>query len=167
MASSLTKEPRFILDVHLAGLARLLRMLGFDTLWSPDWDDAELTRRATAEGRILLTQDRRLPKEQGIAGLYHPRAKRPRAQLAEIVAHFDLYDRLRPFTRCMDCNAPLETVTPAAVRDAVPPRALRDFSRFFRCTGCGKVYWEGSHVRDMQALIDRIMAGREVATSAD
>jgi hypothetical protein len=160
MAPSLTKEPRFMLDVHLAGLARLLRMLGFDTLWSQDWDDAELARRAKAEGRILLTQDRRLPGEQGIADAYLPRAGRPRAQLAEVVARFDLYGRLAPFTRCMDCNAPVESATPEAVRDAVPTRALREFSRFFRCTGCGKVYWEGSHVRDMQALIDRIVAQR-------
>lgn len=36
------RQPRFVLDVHLGRLARHLRLLGFDTLWSNDALDEQL-----------------------------------------------------------------------------------------------------------------------------
>src|SRR5512145_792243 len=51
---------RFIADAHLGGLARLLRMIGFDTLYDNAFGDDEIRRRATEERRIVLTRDRAL-----------------------------------------------------------------------------------------------------------
>lgn len=56
------RTTRFVLDVHLGKLARYLRLLGFDTLYRNDYDDAELASLASAEQRILLTRDRDLLK---------------------------------------------------------------------------------------------------------
>ena len=92
--------------------------------------------------------------------MYHPRAERPRAKLAAMAARFDRYGRPVPLFRCFDCNAPVEAETLEAKRDMVPPRARRELICFFRCTGHGKVYREGTHVRGMRALIDRIMTLR-------
>src|SRR5712692_3552219 len=36
------RDPRFIADAHLGGLARFLRMLGFDTLYENNFHDAEI-----------------------------------------------------------------------------------------------------------------------------
>src|SRR5438876_798851 len=54
------RDPRFVLDTHLGRLAVYLRMLGFDTLYRNDYDDAELARIEHSEKRILLTRDRGL-----------------------------------------------------------------------------------------------------------
>lgn len=44
---------RFIADAHLGGLARLLRMAGFDTLYDNAFDDQEIAEIAAREGRSM------------------------------------------------------------------------------------------------------------------
>jgi uncharacterized protein with PIN domain len=155
------RDPRFVLDVHLGRLARLLRMLGFDTLWRKDWADRQIAEIAIHEGRILLTRDRRLAAERGIARAYRPRSASPREQLIEVCERFDLAPLFKPFSRCMLCNAPLEPVGKTEVWEELPERTRQRHDRFFRCTACRKVYWEGSHHRDMQALLVQISALRQ------
>ena len=47
------RRPRFVSDAHLGGLARLLRMAGFDTLYRNDYPDREIADTAIREGRIV------------------------------------------------------------------------------------------------------------------
>ena len=54
--------PSFIADAHLGGLARLLRMLGFDTLFENAYTDQQILQLIARERRILLTRDRELLK---------------------------------------------------------------------------------------------------------
>ena len=49
---------RFVADAHLGGLAHLLRMMGFDTLYDNAFADDEIERLARSEHRIVLTRDR-------------------------------------------------------------------------------------------------------------
>src|SRR5262245_19824997 len=58
------RDPRFVIDVNIGRLARLLRVLGFDVWWSSDADDATLVDVSLAEQRILLTRDRGLLKRR-------------------------------------------------------------------------------------------------------
>jgi hypothetical protein len=51
------RDPRFVVDVNLGGLARLLRVLGFDVTWSSDADDATLVDISLGQRRIVLTRD--------------------------------------------------------------------------------------------------------------
>jgi uncharacterized protein with PIN domain len=34
-------------------------------------------------------------------------------------------------------------------QDRVPEHVWRTVARFFECKGCKRIYWEGSHVRNM------------------
>ncbi|MGC8839517.1 MAG: Mut7-C RNAse domain-containing protein, partial [Anaerolineae bacterium] len=60
------EDPTFLLDGMLGRLARWLRILGYDAAFEPDLEDAQLVRRARAEGRILLTRDRDLARRRGV-----------------------------------------------------------------------------------------------------
>lgn len=51
---------RFVADAHLGGLARLLRMAGFDTLYDNNFRDSKIAAISAREGRIVLTRDREL-----------------------------------------------------------------------------------------------------------
>lgn len=147
------RETRFVLDVHLGKLAAYLRMLGFDTRYQSCFTDPELAQISRKEHRILLTRDRGLLKRSAVTHGYWLRETDSRRQVREIVDRFDLMGSLRPFTRCMACNGLLRKVPAEQVRALVPERAAQLYSEFRSCSGCGRVYWKGSHYRRMEAWI--------------
>ena len=57
---------RFIADAHLGGLAQLLRLAGFDTLYDNHFADAQIEALAMEQARIVLTRDRELLKRRTI-----------------------------------------------------------------------------------------------------
>ena len=93
------------------------------------------------------------------------RALRPREQLRDVIERLDLGRRLRPFSRCLACNAPLAPIDKGAVRDRLPPDVRERHDRFTACTGCGRIYWEGSHWRRMQAIVGAL--GEAAAVAAE
>ena len=147
------RPPRFVLDGHLGRLARYLRLLGFDTRYDPNGDDAGLARVAAAEARVLVSQDRGLLKRREVTHGYFVRASDPRLQVIEVARRFDLLDAAEPFRRCLRCNGTLEPVPREEVLDRLEPATRRYYQRFWRCDRCGQVYWQGSHYRRMLALI--------------
>ncbi|MFB3826173.1 MAG: Mut7-C RNAse domain-containing protein [Bryobacteraceae bacterium] len=147
------RNPRFVLDTHLGTLARYLRMMGFDALYSTEAGDAELARLSRDERRILLTRDVGLLKRAMVTHGYFVRETAPRRQLAEVVSRCNLERVARPFTRCMVCNGVLEPAALEQVAGRVPPRALELYDEFLACPGCGRVYWKGGHYRRMLGLL--------------
>ena len=144
---------RFVADAHLGGLARFLRMLGFDTLHRNALADEEIRRLAEAERRIVLTRDRELLKCREIARGAYVRALKPEAQLIEVAGRYDLAARARPFSLCLRCNLPLQPAERAAVAQRVPPAVYALHERFVRCPGCDGVFWPGSHYERMLSAL--------------
>lgn len=149
---------RFIADAHLGGLARLLRMAGFDTLYDNHFHDAEIASRSVHEARIVLTRDRELLKRREITQGCYVHAIKPPEQLREIDRRLDLAREARPFSRCLECNAPLRELDKASAMPRVPPAVRESRDRFSTCAACGRVYWEGSHWRRMRAALSAIFS---------
>jgi uncharacterized protein with PIN domain len=150
------REVRFVADAHLGRLARYLRLLGFDTLFENDPGDAALAGISAEQGRILLTRDRALLERRQVThGLWIP-PTRAREQLAYLVERLDLVRLFRPFSRCTMCNGSLRAAGKAELVGQVPPRVLAVFDRFWRCRGCGRTYWEGSHYARLDALVGQV-----------
>ena len=76
-----------------------------------------------------------------------------RRQIGEVVDRFDLARSIRPFTRCMACNALLADISTDRVRDLIPPRIAVLHDEFRQCPDCGRIYWKGSHYRRMESWI--------------
>ena len=150
------REPRFVADAHLGRLARDLRILGFDTLHANDLGDGALAREAAGGGRILLTRDRQLLMRREVMRGCYLRAARPEEQLAYVVRRLQLCRLVRPFTRCSACNAAVAPSGREAVARDVPDGVLHRYDLFWRCPGCGRVYWQGSHWRAMAGRIARL-----------
>ncbi|HSW17117.1 MAG TPA: Mut7-C RNAse domain-containing protein [Ramlibacter sp.] len=148
------RESRFVADAHLGALARLLRMMGFDTLYDNGFADDEIERIAAAQGRIVLTRDRDLLKRASITHGCYVHSLRPQQQLREITLRLDLARSARPFTLCLSCNAPLHAIGKEEVAHRLPPRVGEQYERFSSCEVCGRVFWEGSHWKRMRALVD-------------
>jgi uncharacterized protein with PIN domain len=143
---------KLLADGMLGRLVRWLRVLGYDTAYAPDTDDTELVRRARAQGRVLLTADRALAARRGARTL--------------LIESQTLADQLRQvraelgpppgpaFSRCVACNGELAPVDKSALAGRVPPYVFATQQEFHRCLDCGRIYWPGTHVERMKAVLD-------------
>ncbi|QBE65263.1 Mut7-C RNAse domain-containing protein [Pseudoduganella lutea] len=147
-------EARFVADAHLGGLARLLRMAGFDTLYDNAIDDGEVEAFSELGGRIALTRDRELLKRRGVLRGCYVRALKPEPQLREVFSRYGLQAAMRPFTLCLACNVPLQPRAKEDVLDRLPSSVRATQDAFLGCPRCGGVFWQGSHWRRMRALLD-------------
>jgi len=150
------RSPAFVLDSNLGRLARYLRLLGFDCLYQNDYGDETVASLADREQRIVLTRDRALLQRKIITRGYFVREVRPRLQVKEVLARFDLYRRVAPFSRCVRCNGDLQTVDKQTIEDQLEPKTRQYFDNFRICTACGQIYWQGSHHARSLRLIEAL-----------
>lgn len=155
------EEPRFVVDVHLGKLAGYLRMLGFDTVYPDDHDDAVLAQISSEERRILLTRDQGLLKRSLVTYGYWVRATDPRRQVVEVFRRFSLSGQVAPFERCVHCNGLLEPVRKGDILDRLKNGTRRYYDEFRRCRACKRIYWKGSHYERMQKFIDWLLHNGE------
>lgn len=150
------RTTRFVADAHLGGLARLLRLAGFDTLYDNHFADDEIEALAAAQERIVLTRDRELLKRRTITHGCYVRSLKPQAQLLEVIDRLDLAGSVRAFRLCLTCNAPLRRIDRVEAQGRAPEGVLERHSQFVTCDVCRRVFWEGSHWKRMRSLIDTL-----------
>ncbi len=147
---------RFICDSMLGDVARWLRMLGYDTLYSRNYKDWEILRIAERDDRIILTRD---------VGLYwRARRKGLRAVLVEygpieevlacISARTGIELRFNESkTRCPYCNIVLSVISKAEALSLVPKEVAVKYDKFWLCPRCRKVYWRGNHWKTISNVL--------------
>ena len=143
----------FVADAHLGGLGRMLRMLGFDTVYDNNLQDPQIVEIASRERRVVLTRDRELLKRRDVLRGAYVRALKPEAQLAEIARRYPLAQHMQPFALCLHCNLPLGRATAESIEAQTPEWIREHYSRFMHCPGCDRVYWEGSHWERMRSVL--------------
>jgi uncharacterized protein with PIN domain len=147
------REPRFILDVHLGKLARLMRLLGFDALYRNDYDDPHIARISAEKNRIVLTRDRKLLHIRIVTHGYLLRSLNAEEQLEEVMRRFDLKGLISPFCRCLACNGAVRPVKKEEILDLLEPQTARCYESFFQCLECGKIFWKGSHFTRLSEIV--------------
>lgn len=153
----LGETPGFLADAHLGGLARLLRLAGFDTLYDNHYQDDRIEAIAAEQDRVVLTRDRELLKRRGIVHGAYVYSLDPLEQLREVIQRFDLAQKSRRFSLCLACNTPLRKIEKAEVLERLPPRIQASQHEFSFCEACHGVFWKGSHWRRMDDLLNRVL----------
>ena len=134
----------------LGRLAKRMRLLGFDVLYDRTMTDNEIIRLSLAQNRIILTRD------TGLAGrplaAHHVLIKHDSIddQLSQILDAFTIASVPGPLTRCSRCNEPLASIARPEVKDLVPQYVYERYDDFLRCSKCERIYWKGTHVRNMR-----------------
>lgn len=157
--AGLNEGPRFAADAMLGRLARWLRVLGYDTAYDAAIADPVLVALAEREERLLLTRDRHLLRELRPARALEVRHDEPLLQLRTIVVTLELPPPRELFTRCLLCNAPLQALPDAVAAPLLPPGARGIPGPVRQCPACGRLYWDGSHVRRMRHALERVLPG--------
>jgi uncharacterized protein len=139
--------PRFVCDASLGGLARWLRAVGYETEWLETGGADELLRRAKAAGATLVTTDSRLLersviRDGEVRAEWLPSDLPRTAQLQMLMR--DLSLKVRD-PRCMSCGGELRAVAKEDVAARIPPRTARWKDEYFVCSGCDRLFWQGTH----------------------
>ncbi|HOJ27235.1 MAG TPA: Mut7-C RNAse domain-containing protein [Candidatus Saccharicenans sp.] len=153
-------RPLFIADCMVGKLARWLRLLGFDVSYYSKIEDAKLIELAAKENRIILTRDHELIKKvkkiESLQGRFLLiESERWEEQVEQVLDHFKLRDKIKPNSRCLDCNAELKSLPKDRARNLVPPFIYEQASAFALCPVCGRIFWKGTHFRDMENKLRR------------
>jgi len=160
---------KFIADGMLGKLTRWLRLAGHDVIYigdlgvPADEQDDVLISRAEGEKRVLLTCDVDLYRRARRAGSKSVFIKSNDVvgQLAEVSKRCGRKIRIRPEnSRCPMCNSAIELAAKKEIEGKIP-RAVFDAHReFWRCSSCGKIYWQGKHwktILDMASKYNRMV----------
>lgn len=142
--------PIFLADAALGRLATWLRLLGYDTAYERRSGDALLLQRARAEGRMLLTRNRRVFRRRDLPPCLFIEADDFRQQVRDVLRHFTLDPADRFLSRCSRCNAPLAPLDRHAARTEVPAYVCATQTTFVHCPSCQRVYWPATHVDRMR-----------------
>ena len=148
---------KFLVDSMAGKLARYLRLLGFDALYQDAKGRKNIKERAKREGRVVLTRDKKLA--QDLEDVLLLKSDMVYDQVVETLKVFNLRDKIRPFTRCIECNSELVKVKKEEVKGKVPFYVWLTREEFSKCPSCGRFFWEGTHTRELRKKID-ILLGR-------
>jgi uncharacterized protein with PIN domain len=159
------ENPKFLVDGMLGKLARKLRIFGFDTVYLSDIDDENIIKLAIHTKRNLLTKDKQLYKRS--LKLYIPclliTFENESDNLISILKRYGIkfvYSVTNDFTRCTMCNGEIKSIKrdilPSTLKENIPKKVIENNSIFYKCTKCEKIYWNGTHIQELNILIDKI-----------
>ena len=154
------EKPIFLVDAMLGKLAKKLRLLGYDSLYSSSIEDDEIVRLAKNEKRILITKD--VPLSQ--------KAKKQQIETVQITKNDEIEQFLQinektklgkctvsgNNSRCPVCNGELQYTEKKDVAEKVPTGVFENMNDFWTCKSCKKIYWEGTHITNMQKFTEEL-----------
>ncbi len=154
---------RFICDIMLGKLATYLRMAGVDTAYSRSLSLPSLIKTAIAEDRCVLTRRRDISLTDCPVSVYCVKSNYPHEQLNDVIKYFIIHlDQASFFSRCLLCNEPLEPFDKSEAHGKVPDYVVSIVNNFSQCPGCNKIYWKGSHYKNMLRQLSNLLPGAEI-----
>lgn len=145
---------KLLADAMLGRLAKWLRILGYDTTYVADTDSYAVLRSARAEDRLILTRNGELAARRGVRALFI-NSDALEDQLRQVYLTLGAPDEplLR---RCSVCNQTLHDLPKDLAVSRVPPYIYKKHVRFKICPECQRVYWQGSHWRRIQIIVNSL-----------
>ncbi len=148
----------FMVDINAQKLARNLRILGLDTTLVPDLRLVQIGSAAAEQQRILISRNRELLKCKTVIHGYLLQSEHHVQQLQEVVKRYKLQAHIKPFSRCVNCNTVLRSVSKQTISHRLEPLTRKYYNTFKQCTDCKKIYWQGSHHNHMHQLIEETIS---------
>lgn len=149
---------RFVVDCMLGKLAKWLKILGFDTVFFNRIEDEDLVAVARKEGRVLLTKDTGIISRYRDVKTLFIESEDWEDQVRQVLDELDIRQAVRPHTRCLSCNGLLKELPQSRARNLVTPFVFEHADSFALCPECGRVYWRGTHMKDMELKLTKILS---------
>lgn len=151
---------RFILTPELGRLAKWLRILGFDTVYSTQIKFSSLLIQALRDNRIILTRNSRFINKARVAKFVEIQSDQVNQQLKQILRDLDIRPNTeKMFSRCIICNVELNEIDKQKVKNKVPEYVFKTQDEFFNCPACQRIYWSGTHWGNVSKTLKEINDG--------
>ncbi|HSB46681.1 MAG TPA: Mut7-C RNAse domain-containing protein [Candidatus Bilamarchaeum sp.] len=145
---------RILFDEMLKNLAHWCRILGIDSEFMTGKSDSQLLDYAGKKGLIFVTRDRPLfdrCRKRGVKCIF-VKDEDLEDQIAQVVGETGAKVTFPEKTRCASCNGELEVVPKEGLKGQVPEKTFENQEKFWKCAKCGKVFWEGSHWKNINRI---------------
>ncbi len=160
-------RPKFIIDQNVGKLAKLLRLLGYDTIFFTGENDTQMVNSALAENRIILTRDTYILERRAVTNgkvkTILIKSDNIEEQIKQVIHDLHLVD-FQPFTICLEDNTFLVSRTRDEVKDRVPPYVWKTHKEYVECPLCHRIYWKGTHwdamSKRLKKLAEEIQEGK-------
>ena len=155
----------FLVDAMLGNIAKKLRLLGLDSEYFSDIDDSKLIEKAKNENRIIISRDRHLiyrAKKNEVLSIYVTKENEIE-QFLEILetTHLKLDGISGDAARCTKCNSTTAQISKLKIGNKLPQGVLEFNDKFWKCDKCDQIYWEGTHIKNLQEFVHKINLASE------
>jgi len=153
-------EPTFFVDAMLGNIAKKLRLMGYDSKYLADIEDGELINQAKKDHRIIISRDEDLIRKSlklGIEAIF-VKNKKEIEQFRDIVKKSNLkkFEINGDRARCPKCNSKTESADKKNIYKKIPNKVLEYNDKFWECKVCDKIFWEGTHIQNLQKFVGEL-----------
>jgi hypothetical protein len=151
------REHKYIADTSLGNIVKYMRILGFDLYYDPLLSTREIIEISKKENRIILSKSKKLLKFKDVSHGIFIRPGTSIEQIRRLIDYLDIKDNIKPFSRCLRCNALLKSVAKEKILDRIPPKTKEFCDEYVQCQSCDKIYWKGTHFINMKKIVRKIL----------
>ncbi|MHA1347260.1 MAG: Mut7-C RNAse domain-containing protein [Candidatus Heimdallarchaeaceae archaeon] len=153
---------KFYADSMLGKLARFLRFLGYDTLYRSEESVVKMLETSSQNNRIVLSKSsdivNRCNKLNVKSLLIDTNDIGYQLKVLQEIFHLEM--SIPPLkTRCSVCNNELIEKNKQEIINLIPESTAKYHDHFWQCSNCGKIYWIGSHWKDIEKIITEAKVG--------
>ena len=157
MAMPLRNEPKFFVDSMLGNIAKKMRLMGYDTLYFSHIEDELLIQTAKKENRVVISRDEdliRISQKNEVKSIFIQN-KREIQQFQEIMENLGIkmVEINGNKARCPNCNSKTKSIDKKNISQKIPKKVLEYNEKFWICKNCNQIYWEGTHIQNLQNLV--------------
>ena len=150
----------FFVDAMLGNIAKKLRLLGFDSEYFSDIDDLKLLEKSKNQNRTIVSKDHNLIKraeKMGIPYVFITKGDEIE-QFLEILekTHLEFNEISGDLARCPKCNFTTSQIKKSEIINKIPKKILEYHDKFWKCDGCSQIYWEGTHIKNLQEFVSKM-----------
>ncbi|MDH3853448.1 MAG: Mut7-C RNAse domain-containing protein, partial [Nitrosopumilus sp.] len=125
-----------------------------------DIDDSKLIEKAKNENRIIISRDRHLidrANKNDVLSIYVTKENEIE-QFLEILetTNLQLDEISGDVARCTKCNSTTSQISKLKIGNKVPQGVLEFNDKFWKCDKCDQIYWEGTHIKNLQEFVHKI-----------
>jgi uncharacterized protein with PIN domain len=151
---------KFLFDEMLKKLSNWSRIFGLYSEHFTGRSDSELLDFAKENELIFVTKDVGLSercKARGMQCIFI-KSDKVEEQLAQLIKSTGAKMTFPDKMRCAACNGEIAPANRKKLKEEIPEDVFKEEKEVWQCGDCKKIYWQGSHWKNMTGMHEKVKA---------